>query len=187
MASDDGSVASKSSASNYRRELAANVVMNGGKLTNRMLSKDDRAWRCEALFKYASTLPGARKNKLVKAVEVEQRRTADLETAEEPMPQLPASAPAPAPTPVPATTDAQPTLADRNLGGISLPLEPQKKKKQKVALSSPEQAFKGLYIPSGFQRLSRSYKDRLVFNKPSKPSKSMSQELCMFSGSLQAL
>ena len=139
MASDDGSVASKSSASNYRRELAANVVMNGGKLTNRMLSKDDRAWRCEALFKYASTLPCARKNKLVKAVEVEQRRTADLETTEEPMPQLPASAPAPAPTPVPATTDAQPTLADRNLGGISLPLEPQKKK-QKVALSSPEQA-----------------------------------------------
>ena len=75
----------------------------------------------------------------MKAVEVEQRRTADLETAEEPMPQLPASAPAPAPTPVPATTDAQPTLADRNLGGISLPFEPQKKK-QKVALSSPEQA-----------------------------------------------
>ena len=37
----------------------------------------------------------------MKAVEVEQRRTADLETAEEPMPQLPASAPAPAPTPVP--------------------------------------------------------------------------------------
>ena len=101
MASDYGSVASKSSASNYRKELAANVVMNGGKLTNRMLSKDDRAWRCEALFKYASTLPCARKNKLVKAVEVEQRRTADLETTEEPMPQLPASAPAPAPTPVP--------------------------------------------------------------------------------------
>ncbi len=124
---------------------------------------------------------GARKNKLVKAVEVEQRRTADLETTEEPMPQIPASAPAPAPTPV------QPTLADRNFGGISLPLEPQKKKKQKVALSSPEQAFKDLYIPSGFQRLSRSYKDRLVFNKPSKPSKSLSQELCMFSGSLQAL
>ena len=169
MASDDGSVASKSSASNYRRELAANVVMNGGKLTNRMLSKDDRARRCEALFKYASTLPCARKNKLVKAVEVEQRRTADLETAEEPMPQLPASAPAPAPTPVPATTDARPA------------------KKQKVALSSPEQAFKDLYIPSGFQRLSRNYKDRLVFNKPSKPSKSLSQELCMISGSLQAL
>ena len=54
--------------------------------------------------------------------------------------QTPSPEQLPTPTPVPATTDAQPTLADRNLGGISLPLEPQKKKKQKVALSSPEQA-----------------------------------------------
>ena len=54
--------------------------------------------------------------------------------------QTPSPEQLPTPTPVPATTDAQPTLADRNLGGISLPLEPQKKKKRKVALSSPEQA-----------------------------------------------
>ncbi len=52
----------------------------------------------------------------------------------------------PTPTPVPATTNAQPTLADRNLRGISLPLEPQKKKKQKVALLSPRQALAHLKI-----------------------------------------
>ena len=52
--------------------------------------------------------------------------------------QTPSPEQLPTPTPVPATADPQPTLADRNLGGISLPLEPQKKK-QKVALSSPEQ------------------------------------------------
>ena len=53
--------------------------------------------------------------------------------------QTPSPEQLPTPTPVPATADPQPTLADRNLGGISFPLEPQKKK-QKVALSSPEEA-----------------------------------------------
>ena len=52
----------------------------------------------------------------------------------------------PTPTPVPVSTDAQPTLADRNPVGISVPLEALQKKKQKVAHSSLEQALAHLKI-----------------------------------------
>ena len=150
---------SKQQVSNLRKELRENHTVNNAVT----LSAEKRSTKIAKLQQYLDTMPeGApktlRQNELEKfksftgliaASEQEAQTTrGHVTTAVKDSKdeisqgdiQPPSPEQLPTPTPVPATTDAQPTLADRNLGGISLPLEPQKKKKQKVALSSPEQA-----------------------------------------------
>ena len=118
---------SKQQVSNLRNELRENRTVNNAVT----LSAEKRSAKIAKLQQYLDTVPkGARKTSLQKELEKFKSFTGLIAASEQEEQSTP------------ATTDARPALADRNLGGISRPLEPEKKKqkKQKVALSSPEQA-----------------------------------------------
>ena len=152
-------VLSKQQVSNLRKELRQNHTVNNAVT----LSAEKRSTKIAKLRQYLDTMPeGARKNLRQNELEQFMSFTGQIASSEQEAQitrgyvtsavndsmdeisqgdiQPPFPEQLPTPTPVPVSTDAQPTLADRNLGGVSLPLEPQKKKKQKVALLSPEQA-----------------------------------------------
>ena len=158
-------VLSKQQVSNLRKELRENHTVNNAVT----LSAEKRSTKIAKLRQYLDTMPeGARKTLrqnelekfksftgLIAANEQEAHITRGYVTTavndsmdeisqwdiQPPFPEQ-----LPTPTPVPVSTDAQPTLADRNPVGISVPLEPLQKKKQKVAHSSLEQALAHLKI-----------------------------------------
>ena len=156
---------SKQQVSNLRNELRENRTVNNAVT----LSAEKRSAKIAKLQQYLDTVPkGARKTSLQKELEKfksftgliaasEQEEqstrghvTAAVKDAKDALIQRDIQPPfpeqLPTPTPVPVSTDAQPTLADRNPVGISVPLEPLQKKKQKVAHSSLEQALAHLKI-----------------------------------------
>ena len=158
-------VLSKQQVSNLRKELRQNHTVNNAVT----LSAEKRSTKIAKLRQYLDTMPeGARKN--LRQNELEQFMSFTVQNASSEQEaqitrgyvtsavndsmdeisqgdiQPPFPEQLPTPTPVPVSTDAQPTLADRNPAGISVPLEPLQKKKQKVAHSSLEQALAHLKI-----------------------------------------